>query len=155
VAPETLGQARPRSAGDGEQDASVRQGDGAQEPGASAATRSDAPQQGGAVAAAQGASRQDGVAEVVSPALQSIDGAVIIRRGDTLWHISRRVYGHGIRYTTIYLANQEQIRNPDRIWPGQIFTVPDRTEQGEHADLGAIGDQALTPEEAAARETAQ
>lgn len=51
--------------------------------------------------------------------------SVIIRRGDTLWQISRRVYGQGVKYTTIYLANQRQISDPDRIWPGQIFDVPD------------------------------
>ena len=51
--------------------------------------------------------------------------SVIIRRGDTLWQISRRVYGQGVRYTTIYLANQDQIANPDLIEPGQIFGVPD------------------------------
>ena len=53
------------------------------------------------------------------------DSAVIIRRGDTLWQISRRVYGQGVRYTTIYLANQQQIHNPDLIEPGQIFDVPE------------------------------
>ena len=52
------------------------------------------------------------------------DNSVIIRRGDTLWQISRRVYGQGVRYTTIYLANETTINNPDRIEPGQIFTVP-------------------------------
>lgn len=51
--------------------------------------------------------------------------SVIIRRGDTLWQISRRVYGQGVKYTTIYLANEEQISDPDRIWPGQVFAVPD------------------------------
>ncbi|WP_323130082.1 LysM peptidoglycan-binding domain-containing protein, partial [Sinorhizobium medicae] len=51
--------------------------------------------------------------------------SVIIRRGDTLWQISRRVYGAGLRYTTIYLANREQIENPDLIRPGQVFGVPD------------------------------
>ncbi|HEX2146539.1 MAG TPA: Ig-like domain-containing protein [Pseudorhizobium sp.] len=51
--------------------------------------------------------------------------SVIIRRGDTLWQISRRVYGQGVRYTTIYLANEDQISNPDLIEPGQIFGVPD------------------------------
>ena len=51
--------------------------------------------------------------------------SVIIRRGDTLWQISRRVYGQGVRYTTIYLANQDQIADPDLIEPGQIFGVPD------------------------------
>ncbi|RYC17807.1 LysM peptidoglycan-binding domain-containing protein [Ciceribacter ferrooxidans] len=49
---------------------------------------------------------------------------VIIRRGDTLWQISRRVYGLGVRYTTIYLANANKITNPDLIEPGQVFQVP-------------------------------
>lgn len=52
--------------------------------------------------------------------------AVIIRRGDTLWQISRRTYGQGVRYTTIYLANLSQIQNPDAIKPGQVFSVPDK-----------------------------
>ncbi len=56
--------------------------------------------------------------------LAKSDSSVIIRRGDTLWQISRRVYGQGVRYTTIYLANETQINNPDMIEPGQIFTVP-------------------------------
>ncbi|MBP2560675.1 nucleoid-associated protein YgaU [Neorhizobium galegae] len=59
------------------------------------------------------------------PLTQSERSSVIIRRGDTLWQISRRVYGQGVRYTTIYLANEDQIRNPDVIQPGQIFGVPD------------------------------
>jgi nucleoid-associated protein YgaU len=49
---------------------------------------------------------------------------VIIRRGDNLWRISRRLYGRGIHYSTIYQANDEQIRNPHWIYPGQIFTLP-------------------------------
>jgi nucleoid-associated protein YgaU len=82
-----------------------------------------------------------GIEETMSPGLQSVDGSVIIRRGDTLWHISRRVYGRGVRYSTIYLANQDQIRDPDLIWPGQIFSVPDETEEGERADMNAVSDQ--------------
>ncbi|OCP00567.1 MULTISPECIES: LysM peptidoglycan-binding domain-containing protein [unclassified Ensifer] len=58
--------------------------------------------------------------------LKESKSSVIIRRGDTLWQISRRVYGAGLRYTTIYLANQDQIEDPDRIRPGQIFGVPDK-----------------------------
>ena len=87
------------------------------------------------------------VEETVSPALQRVDGAVIIRRGDNLWRISRRVYGQGIRFSTIYLANQDQISNPDRIWPGQVFTVPAETEDGAVADLEALGEQAVDPSE--------
>lgn len=85
--------------------------------------------------------------EATAPPLQRVDGAVIIRRGDSLWRISRRVYGHGIRYSTIYLANQDQIRDPNRIWPGQVFSLPSETPEGEHADLEAIGEQAVRPED--------
>ena len=56
--------------------------------------------------------------------LAESQNSVIIRRGDTLWQISRRAYGQGVRYTTIYLANEDQIKNPDLIEPGQIFGVP-------------------------------
>jgi nucleoid-associated protein YgaU len=81
---------------------------------------------------------------VVSPKLEETDAAVIIRRRDTLWQISRRVYGHGIRYSTIYLANQDQIRDPDRIWPGQVFRVPDKSHEGDAADMSRLGKQATT-----------
>lgn len=81
------------------------------------------------------------IEETMSPGLEAVDGSVIIRRGDTLWHISRRVYGRGVRYSTIYLANQDQIRNPDRIWPGQIFAVPEETAEGERADMSTVSDQ--------------
>ncbi|MEF0939320.1 LysM peptidoglycan-binding domain-containing protein [Rhizobium sp. BR 362] len=56
--------------------------------------------------------------------LSQNSNAVIIRRGDTLWQISRRTYGAGVRYTTIYLANEDKIHNPDRILPGQVFGLP-------------------------------
>lgn len=79
-----------------------------------------------------------------APKLQSAAGSVIIRRGDTLWRISRRVYGMGVRYSTIYLANQDQIADPDRIWPGQVFAVPQQTDSGEEADLSTIKDQVKT-----------
>ncbi|KAA3450855.1 peptigoglycan-binding protein LysM [Mesorhizobium sp. SARCC-RB16n] len=84
------------------------------------------------------------VPEIVSPKLEHANGAVIIRRNDTLWQISRRVYGRGMRYSTIYLANQDQIRNPDHIWPGQVFKVPEKSKEGEAADLKAMGEQATT-----------
>ncbi len=70
---------------------------------------------------AQTASAQD--AEGGTP-LQKVDGSVIIRKGDNLWTISKRTYGNGLRYTTIYLANRDQIRNPDLILPGQVFVMP-------------------------------
>ena len=53
-----------------------------------------------------------------------VSGKAIIRRGDNLWTIARRTYGEGIKYTTIYQANTGQIRDPDRIYPGQVFELP-------------------------------
>ncbi|MCY1664070.1 LysM peptidoglycan-binding domain-containing protein [Rhizobium sp. SL86] len=75
-----------------------------------------------AMAEAQQAASAKTIAQ--APLTQSEAASVIIRRGDTLWQISRRIYGQGVRYTTIYLANQQQIANPNLIEPGQIFGVP-------------------------------
>jgi nucleoid-associated protein YgaU len=58
---------------------------------------------------------------------------VIIRRGDNLWRLSRRNYGRGIRYEAIFAANRDQIRNPNRIYPGQIFVMPTRDRSWETA----------------------
>jgi nucleoid-associated protein YgaU len=49
---------------------------------------------------------------------------IVIQPGNSLWRLSRVVYGKGKRYTVIYEANKEQIRNPDLIYPGQVFAVP-------------------------------
>lgn len=67
-----------------------------------------------------------GPTTVAQAPLKESTNTVIIRKGDTLWQISRRVYGLGVRYTTIYLANRQQIANPDRILPGQVFGVPEK-----------------------------
>ncbi|ACP24661.1 LysM domain protein [Sinorhizobium fredii NGR234] len=72
-------------------------------------------------------------ATIEQPPLKQSKESVIIRRGDTLWQISRRVYGAGVRYTTIYLANREQIDNPDLIRPGQVFGVPNESLSDEES----------------------
>ena len=48
----------------------------------------------------------------------------VVTRGDSLWRISRQIYGSGMRYTEIFEANQNQIRNPNLIYPGQLFVLP-------------------------------
>jgi hypothetical protein len=55
-------------------------------------------------------------------------GHVAVETGQNLWMIARRTYGQGIRYTLIYLANRQDIRNPDLIYPGQVFNLPGSTE---------------------------
>ncbi|MFO7770106.1 MAG: LysM peptidoglycan-binding domain-containing protein, partial [Roseovarius gahaiensis] len=50
--------------------------------------------------------------------------AVTVQPGNTLWEISRNRYGEGPMYVRIFEANRDRIRDPDLIYPGQVFTVP-------------------------------
>ncbi|MEM9232633.1 MAG: LysM peptidoglycan-binding domain-containing protein [Pseudomonadota bacterium] len=59
------------------------------------------------------------------------DGAVIVQPGNSLWVISRKVYGEGEQYTVIYAANADQIRDPDLIYPGQVFQLPDEPSEDD------------------------
>jgi len=52
------------------------------------------------------------------------EGLVIVQPGNSLWRISKRIYGAGVQYRVIYDANDALIRDPDLIYPGQIFVVP-------------------------------
>jgi nucleoid-associated protein YgaU len=52
------------------------------------------------------------------------DDSVIVQPGNSLWRIARRTYGNGVQFTVIYEANKDNIRNPDLIYPGQIFNLP-------------------------------
>jgi nucleoid-associated protein YgaU len=83
-------------------------------------------------------------AEQAAPAAKPM--AVIIRRGDTLWQISRRIYGRGVRYSTIYLANEGVTGDPNRIFPGQVFKVPEKTPEGEAADALEVEKRAAPDE---------
>ncbi len=51
---------------------------------------------------------------------------VIVQPGNSLWRIARRTLGEGMAFSVIYDANKNQIRDPDLIYPGQIFQVPKR-----------------------------
>jgi nucleoid-associated protein YgaU len=46
-------------------------------------------------------------------------------KGDSLSKIAKRVYGDAGQWRKIYEANRDQIKNPDLIYPGQTFTIPD------------------------------
>ena len=48
----------------------------------------------------------------------------VVSRGDSLWRISHVTYGAAMRYAVVYKANRHQIRNPNRIYPGQVFVLP-------------------------------
>ena len=49
---------------------------------------------------------------------------VVVQKGDALWRIAYQTYGKGIRYVDIYRENSSIIRDPDLIYPDQIFVVP-------------------------------
>ena len=51
--------------------------------------------------------------------------SVTVQKGDTLWAISRERFGDGILYVKLFDANRDSIRDPDLIYPGQIFTIPE------------------------------
>lgn len=56
------------------------------------------------------------------------DREVVVQRGDNLWEIAEHYYGEGIRYSLIYGANSELIRDPDLIYPDQVFSIPELVE---------------------------
>ena len=52
------------------------------------------------------------------------ESSVLVKSGNNLWNIARRIYGHGLLYTQIFQANETQIKDPDLIYPGQKFVLP-------------------------------
>jgi nucleoid-associated protein YgaU len=79
-----------------------------------------AKQQDAAVSTA--AARSEG--GPLAAALPPRKSTMTVTRGDSLWRISRQTYGEGTRYSLVYRANRDRIRNPDRIYPGQVFVLP-------------------------------
>lgn len=62
---------------------------------------------------------------VVAAALAGAPARVVtVQPGATLWAIARDRYGDGTRYVQVYDANRSDIRNPDLIYPGQVFELP-------------------------------
>ena len=60
--------------------------------------------------------------EGLTPAPVSL---ITVQPGNTLWGIADEKYGDGFRYVRVFEANSDRIRDPDLIYPGQIFSVPD------------------------------
>lgn len=51
-----------------------------------------------------------------------------VQPGNTLWAIASDTYGDGIKYVYVYEANRDLIRDPDLIYPGQVFVLPEISE---------------------------
>jgi nucleoid-associated protein YgaU len=50
--------------------------------------------------------------------------SITVQPGFTLWGIAKREFGDGVMYVQVFNANKDRIKNPDLIYPGQVFTIP-------------------------------
>lgn len=59
-----------------------------------------------------------------------------VESGDYLKKIAKKVYGDEALWEVIYEANQDAIKNPNLIYAGQVFVIPDLTEGAVDAQSG-------------------
>jgi LysM repeat protein len=88
------------------------------------ATASQRPDPAGPQLAAAGATVLPDSGSPPSTVVVPKIATTTVSRGDSLWRLSQVTYGAGMRYAVIYKANRGQIRNPNRIYPGQVFVLP-------------------------------
>lgn len=50
--------------------------------------------------------------------------------GDTLSKIAKKEYGNAKRWRVIFEANQDILKNPDLIHPGQVLKIPTEPTEG-------------------------
>lgn len=61
-------------------------------------------------------------ASLVCPVFAS---SYTVARGDCLWQIAKDLLGSGSRWTEIYEANRDTVKNPSMIQTGQVLVIPD------------------------------
>lgn len=47
-----------------------------------------------------------------------------VQKGDTLSAIAKAMYGKASLYPTIFEANKPMLKDPDKIYPGQVLRIP-------------------------------
>ncbi len=67
---------------------------------------------------------QIATAPTLEPASRPNASVITVQPGFTLWQIAEQMIGQGEMYVQIYEANRTQIRDPNLIYPGQVFTMP-------------------------------
>ena len=58
------------------------------------------------------------------PASANSGRTYTVKKGDCLWKIAKQFYGNGADYVKIYNANKSQIKDPNLIYPNQVFVIP-------------------------------
>jgi hypothetical protein len=86
---------------------------------AAAQTEAAAPE---VAPASEPATSEPAAAEPAAEAAAPI--TITVQPGFTLWAIARDTYGYGVLYVQVFEANRDKIKDPDLIYPGQVFTVP-------------------------------
>lgn len=56
------------------------------------------------------------------------------KKRDCLWRIANKVYKDAKLWPLIYMANKDQIKDPDLIFPGQKFVIPDIPEKKNQSE---------------------
>jgi nucleoid-associated protein YgaU len=59
-----------------------------------------------------------------APNVADVEKIYTVVAGDTLSKIAKREYGDASKWHRIYEANKDTIKNPDLIYPGQTFKIP-------------------------------
>lgn len=49
-------------------------------------------------------------------------------KGDSLWSISEKHLGSGLKWKIIYELNKKTIKNPELIYPGQLLKIPNQID---------------------------
>ncbi|NUB43398.1 LysM peptidoglycan-binding domain-containing protein [Fertoebacter nigrum] len=78
--------------------------------------------------AAPAAAAPETAVAAAAPPPQPGPVSVTVQPGYTLWGIAQERFGNGFLYVQVYEANREAIRNPDLIYPGQVFAIPEPAE---------------------------
>ncbi len=65
------------------------------------------------------------IEQVAASAEPARVNVITVQPGYTLWAIARSRYGQGVLYVQVFEANRDKIRDPDLIYPGQVFQLPD------------------------------
>ncbi len=69
-----------------------------------------------------GIAKVDDRLEVVAPEPPAVFYTVV--RGDTLSKIAKQHYGSAMKYPVIFEANKPMLKDPDKIYPGQVLRIP-------------------------------